>query len=247
MNRIDLHSLVDGELSTEESNALRRELEASPRLMAEYESLMAMKRCLATKVEPMTCEVTWAKCKLRFDELDKARRVEGIVGRYSWALCGVLFAVILLGGIAQRGAAGNRIQTEDIAQMASTLSPITKPNARDTASMNAYLDALLGQARAELAPDRLVIESGAVGEFYGRRIARLTLRDNDGPLSLMVISAETQFEGGPFLRSRNRDVYAVQVGGMNGVAWRVGGGTAFLIGERSYDGLGKIVDAVCIR
>lgn len=247
MERIDLHALADGELSAEQTSELRRELDDDVRGMAEFESIVALKQCLGARAIRHECRVEWNGCVSRIRELERSRRVERVVGRYSWALCGAFFLFILAGGIAHRGLSGNRVGSEDIVQAATSLMPTRMPPKQNSQAVNAYLDALLGKASQSLAPDRLDIRGGAIGEINGHPASRLTLRDADGDMALIVVSDQLDFDGMPTLVVRNMPIRYGTADGINLVAWQMKGVSAILIGERDHQELANLAQRISIR
>ncbi len=89
-----LHALADGEISMSEALRLTRDVEAEADVVAELRAIEFRKLLMKEKVEERS-DQAWRRC--RAADIDKARRVEGFVGRYAWALCSVFFLVIFTG------------------------------------------------------------------------------------------------------------------------------------------------------
>ncbi|HEY0868424.1 MAG TPA: hypothetical protein VGE01_13645, partial [Fimbriimonas sp.] len=243
----DLHALADGELSAEQTSELRRKLETDAEGKEEFERIVALKNCLSSRSLKEDCRAEWRGCVERLHEIDRSRRVERVVGRYAWAMCGVFFLFILAGGIAQRGIAGNRVASEDIVHAATNLIPTRTPPMRNTMARDAYLDAMLGEANMSLDPDRLDILGGAVGEINGRRATRLTLRDANGDMALMVVSGALDFDSMPTLVVRGMALRVGSAEGMNMVAWEFDHGSAILIGSREHRELAETAQRIALR
>lgn len=246
IDRIELHALADNEVSAERAAELRQLLRDNPEDLAVYESIVALKRCLSV-ITPVECSAEWRGAQSRIRELEKSRRVERVVGRYAWSLCGVFFLFILVGGIANRGIIGTRVRSEDIAQMATSLVPTRTPSTRDSEAMNSYLDALLGQARQSLAPDRLQVVAGAVGEVNGHHLARLTVRDAKGDLALIIVPGKLDFVGMPLANVGGYHAHVGSIDGINCIAWSGPSYSAILIGNRPYADLGQTASRVTIQ
>ena len=141
---LQLHALADNQLDPNEAAQVQAALQKDPELMAEYHAVLSIKDCLQSKVSSVTCDETWRTCVGRLNEIDRTRRVEGFVGRYAWALCGVFFLFIVYGGISNRGKVGTAsMETADLAHMMTNFGA-SAPTERS--QMDRSLDALLLRA-----------------------------------------------------------------------------------------------------
>ncbi|MBI3721272.1 MAG: hypothetical protein HY248_01860, partial [Fimbriimonas ginsengisoli] len=104
---LKIHALADAELSKEDAEALAHEIAKCRRSTLELETIQGLKLIVNKHCQPVACDDTWCKCRKRLDEIDRAQRVEGFVGRYAWGLCGTFLLAIVVGGLATRnGSAG---------------------------------------------------------------------------------------------------------------------------------------------
>ena len=71
IDREDLHSYLDGELSAAEEHAVKEILDKDPSSVAEFHSMQRVKDLLRTRTEPVEYEALWKSCQERLDEVDK--------------------------------------------------------------------------------------------------------------------------------------------------------------------------------
>jgi anti-sigma factor RsiW len=237
--------MADGELSAEKASELRQRLSEDAESQAAFEGIVALKQCLASRSLRHECRAEWQGCVQRIRELENSRKVEKAVGKYAWALCGLFFLVILGAGITQRGT--SRVGSEEVVQAATTLMPTRTPPTKDAQALDAYVDALLGEASRSLAPDRLQLLAGAVGEINGHRAARLTLRDGSGDMALIVIADDLSFDGMSTMAGSPMNIRYGNADGLSMVAWHVDDGSAILLGDRSHAELADLAQRISIR
>lgn len=238
---LDIHALADGHLDGEERKAAERKLAEDPRLQAEYEAVTVLKRTLAEKCPPVTCEETLRKAKLRLEELDRARKVNTFIGKYSWALCG-LFFVAILGAATLNRLSGSQFDPADVTRVSSSMSPIPLPGGQSVDARSKWVDELFGSP-APVRPNQMGIMSVAKGAFNGYQTLRFDLSDKSGPLALFVIAGQLNVGGSP----AQPGMYApVRVQTTNGIAWSERGYSFLLLGDQETESLAAAADAIRI-
>jgi len=244
---IELHALADGELGAAEKKRLERLVAESPIDAAEYEAILNLKAVLHTKVEPVgDCQLQWKACVGRLNEMDKTRRIERFVGRYAWGVCGAFALAIVGSGFLKRANPSTQVQSADLARVVATLNPSPEPPSPDQQARDRWLDALLGQARQSIDPNRLQIRSAATGELDGRPVTRLALRDPIGDMALLVIPDVLNFDG--MGEMTGKQGYRLgRIEGMNCVAWSDGRNSLVLIADRSHEDLATIASRMAVR
>lgn len=245
---IELHELADGELSKERAEAVRRLLAESPEANREYEAILAVKTVLRERVSSVECRQEWKACVGRLNELDRTRKVERLVsGRFAWGLCGVFFVAIIVAGFGHRGVPTSNEQSATLARMAASIGPSRNaPVSPDRQALDSSLDAMLKQARVWIDPNRMELKNWAFGNLDGRPVARVTLRDANGDLALMVVADVIEFDGlGALPQDHSFRLGHVQ--GMNCVAWTDGTNTLVLVGRRTYEDLASVASRLTLK
>ncbi len=235
-----LHALADGELDPKEAIALREALKAEPRATAEVDAILNLKDVLANQsVRHMDADV-WSGCVQRLNAIDKTRRVEGFVGRYAWAMCGVLFLFILSGRVAMRNVQGDTVRTADIIRFSGESG---SPDAQKMAKI--WADMLKG---ATTGLDRTKVEMhgmATAGLYNGMRAERVPLRDGDGDLVLLHVEGELNLpDTAPM--ATHPDLAATVADGANCVVWRTAGATWLLSGNRSFESLAEVATRIVL-
>ena len=232
---MNLHALADGELASNEAHALRDALKTDSRASAEYDAILNLKDVVAKNALRHTDDEAWKGCLTRLDAIDKSKRVEGFVGRYAWALCGVMFAFILSGRYAMRNVQGDTANAADITRALGGGRPVT---ALDQAKAREYESLLKGVAGGldRNAVDLLAVEAGAVRDMPAARFKMrdiggdFTLTRVDGPLNLQDTVPVSSAPG----------MSAGVADGQNCLVWRTPGHTWLLSGGRSLSQLGEL-------
>lgn len=231
----ELHAFADGELDSQRADQIRRLLATSEPHRREYDSIVAMKQAIRTQVVVIESRECWQSCRVRITELDRTRRTERFVGRYSWAICGVFFAVIVAGGLQTRNSNNDSVSVSDMSRIATTLAAPQAPPAQD-AARERWLDALLGAARQSVDPNRLSIDGYASGQLDMRPVSVFYLHDLEGRVTLMVMPGNLDLEGSRPVQTDGR-FKAGHLGGQNCVVWADGRNTWTLVADRGYEDL----------
>jgi anti-sigma factor RsiW len=231
-DRLDMHALADGELAGEALLAAQRKKDESRELRAEYESVIALKGALQ-KVEPQTSPQAWQKCRDRLGEFEKRSAVEGFVGRFSWALCTIFFALILGAGLFNRAFDAGGIRTGDAARMLSGLAPVSQPAESAPVEMSAWIRPPQGS--------EIRVTGYAVGRQNGHPVRLLHFEDARGRFSVLAIRGVNRVEGvEPMLE--HRAYSAGRLNGTNCITWSDEADALFLVGERPYEELARLAD-----
>ena len=231
-----LHAFADGELTPTEANALRESLKTDPASAAEVDAVLNLKDFLAKNGARHTNDESWRACVRRLDEIDKARRVEGFVGRYAWALCAALFLFILSGRAAMRNVQGDSARTADFARIfGGSVAPVTEQNRAQAK----FYGEILGQVGRNLDPNAIQIGIPLRGMVHDMPAARVPMRDRKGDLVLLRIGGLLNIQDTVPAPSAPNLTSGV-VDGENCVVWHVNGETWLLSGPRSVDGLGEV-------
>lgn len=243
MNPLDLHAYADNQLTAEERNRVKSEIEANPAAKAELAAIVSLKGMVAERCEVQTCEVTWKRCVGRLDEIDKARKVESFVGRYSWALCGLVALAIVGGGVFNRGSSA--VASGDVARYASLLQSSPASTSGLSPQTQAFREAIEAGLTRQQSEDRPTILSATEVVRDGRTMMMLRLADPQGSLTLMSLPGAKLGEGmEPIPGTR---FHAGMMGAVNCVAWETSGSLRVVAGNRPYAELVKVADKYCCQ
>jgi len=230
-----LHALADEELNPLEANALRSQLKSDPQATAEVDAILNLKDILRSNSLRHNDEEAWKGCLRRLDAIDKSRRVEGFVGRYAWALCGIMFVFIVSGRYAMRNVQGDNARTADLARIFGGSSRASTPETRAESKM--YSD-LLNAVKQSLDSTEIEVNRPTFGQVRDMPAARYLMRDRKGDLSLVQVDGVlTVQDTAPM--SNAPDLESGTVNGANCVVWHKAGQTFLLSGDRSVNDLAE--------
>lgn len=231
-----LHAFADGEMTPIEANALRESIKSDPTASAEVDAVLNLKDFLAKNSARHTNDEAWKGCVRRLDEMDKARRVEGFVGRYAWVLCAALFLFILSGRAAMRNVQGDSARTADFARIfGGSVAPVTEQNRAQAR----FYEQILGQVGRNLNPDAIEIGKPMPGMVHDLQAACIPMRDRKGDLVLLRIGGLLNIQD-TVPSSATPGLNVGVVDGENCVVWQMNGETWVLSGPRSVDALGEV-------
>jgi hypothetical protein len=111
------------------------------------------------------------------------------------------------------------------------LTTLGGPNGTDRAAQNAWVNEVLGQARDVVKANNIRVLSVETGNLEGVPTRKFELRDNSGPLCLLVTDSDIAVEGMEAVEGR-ADYLHTKFGNETCVRWRMSGKTFFLIGNR---------------
>ena len=183
---IDVHALVDDELAPDERAKVQEYIKKTPQAELEWYAVREVKAVLITKCVQPECEDTWKLCTKRLQEIDRTKRVEVFVGRYSWAICGIFVCVI--GGAAFfNRMSGGSLNAPNGCGLCKFGSHFRAPRSQTPDDVRKWLQDNLSKTM-QVQPGRVSVVGGAQGQLKdGRRIAEAALQDSDGELKLFVI------------------------------------------------------------
>ena len=241
IEKSELHALADNELSEQEAANLKERLDGNSRAQAEYLEIIAMKSALRATAHIPECESLWKACQGRLDEIDKTRRVEAFVGRYSWGICGVFFLAIAVGGILNRSMM-RPVQPNEVAAYMAGLSPMSVP--RNQAELNPALKQIMGETFAN-RPATMTVTALGSNRQMGRRTEFVQLSDAFGSVAVVAL-LDVKEVGGLWDYEQDRNFKCARIDGANAMCWsRDDGVICMLIGQRSYSELHAIIQAMC--
>ncbi|MBI1757600.1 MAG: hypothetical protein HYR64_10905 [Fimbriimonas ginsengisoli] len=242
---LKIHALADAELSKEDAEALAHEIAKCRRSTLELETIQGLKLIVNKHCQPVACDDTWCKCRKRLDEIDRAQRVEGFVGRYAWGLCGTFLLAIVVGGLATRNGSAGMVRSGEVPRMVSGLAPLAliRPHTIDEARK--FVAEKLGRSPVSLPDQRISILEGAYGSSDGRRLVRLHLRDSGGDALLVVVPGAVGVEGTQPLGSG--EYCCGRINGTNCLVWNSNGCMLMLLGDRSTEDLHTLAGEVAFR
>jgi anti-sigma factor RsiW len=227
IERLDIHAYADKELEPIEMARVADEIKASPEAQRELQAIQGLKSCLATKLEQPECSAAWKECVGRFGELDKVKTTENFVGKYAWALCLLLFAVIVGGGLLNRYRGGS-VGLGQVASITSNLVPMgSTSQIRQPEQLRNWISDQTGyRPGVDLAPTR--VEMVAYADQPNGRSVMVRLRDAKGAIDVLFLPNVQISDGAPI----GSGMYAGQVNGLNCVTWHDGGCQMLVIGDR---------------
>lgn len=240
-----LHAYVDGELSSDERQFVESHLSNDAVAQAEVVRLRSLKSAVSRMAvaEPATPE--WSRCVARLDEIDKARRVEGFVGKYAWGLCVLFFCAILAGGALKRGVS-SKVHSGEVAAAAagigsgSWLRPPSKPDEKRD-----WVNESLGAATYAVQPDALQVLAVAKQWRDGHDLTFFRLADDRGELQLVVVSDAGDIDG---FERMGSELEAGVINEMNCVSWAAGGYSMLLMAPgRSAAELAQIAATIRVQ
>lgn len=240
---LKIHALADGEVATDELHDLRDQIAACEKSAAELQAIKTLKD-LMLRAAPVECEETWKQCVKRLDQIDKTRRIESAVGRYAWGFCGVLFVAIMLGGLRARNDSAGVVRSGDVPQMVSGMVPFSSFKSDSPTTAQRWLQDNAPTAPMEMGDNRLQLVGGIAGVANGHRVVRLTLRDQEGDLALIMIHGTDELDG---FQSGDGQYQQGKIDDINCVAWRNGNCAVLLVGDRDANELQTIASHIKIH
>lgn len=232
-----IHGLVDGNLSDEDRAEAQARLFSDPNFKAHFEFAAASKKAVREQCTGVDCEETWAKCRDRLNQIDRARKVEHNVSKYAWAMVAGLTLLIGGVGIINRSDRGGRMHTSDLPSLNASLVP----QAGIPSNMGRWLN---GQG-IQVQPDRVRVTGFAHGYNEGREAFRINLRDRVGDMALMIVQ-DSEGVDGTWSQEGSEFKYG-QIESLHFVTWNHDGRAMMLVGDRSLEELQSIAEAISQR
>lgn len=241
---LDIHALADGELTGAEKAAAEERLRTDPACAAEYQAVSQLKASLQERCNTVSCEKTWSACQGRLNELDKKKQAESFVGKYAWAMCLAIFAIIISAGFYNRQLGQSRVGASEVAKLMSGLGPLSKP-ASQSQDMRSWIQSV--SAGAPVNTERIRVLQYAQGhDELGRSATAFQLADLRGPFTLVVVKGVSEVAGGEPMNTRGA-YFAGQIDNMNCLMWTDNGFALTLVGNRTHTELSEIADAIRLR
>ena len=220
-----IHGLVDGELEAKELAEARGRLESDADFRAHYDAAREQKAGLKSKVTMVGCPETWAKCRGRLDEIDRAGKAEFIISKYAWQMAACLMLFLVGVGAYNRSTGGQAIHAGSVTTAAAGLSSSVISPSR----IESWLTNKLG-IKANTPSQKIIFQSVSEGVVEGRSMWKVDLTDSGVPLSLVVIANAPNIMG--LTDDDSENMKTGQINGLNCVAWKVREYTCVLMGDR---------------
>lgn len=242
IDRMELHALADNELSADRCQELAALVDQDPQIKRELEAIRATKRCLKSTASDVEPGELWSRCQSRLDELDKARRIEGFVGKYAWGICGVFFVAIAMGGFFNRFQMKS-VNSNQVAGYVATMSPIPVSESEKPSQFGEMFRRVLGGAPAE-RPARVVVTGIGGCDIPGKRSNYVRLDDGYGPVMVVALH-DVQHVSGLYEFEQDARFKYGDIDGTSALFWnRPDGVICMAVGKRSYDEIHRIVTTV---
>ncbi len=232
IDRLDIHAYADRELSPEEIAKLGDQISGSPEASRELQAIQALKYCLQTKLSTEECNAMWKQCQGRLDELDRAKKAEFYVSKYAWAICSILFLVIVGGGLFNRYRGG--IGLSQVASLNSEFLPMATPRVSNPEHLRDWLGDQTGQRTRLFIDPSTVVWAAYSDQPEMGRIVRFRLRDGDGLVDLTIVPNVERVSGAQPI---GNGMMAGQINGRNCVVQFGPGVAVFWTGDRDFQQL----------
>lgn len=228
----ELNALADGELSPERRQELEALIGGSDEARKQFESIVAIKRCLHATASNEACDALWKRCQTRLDEIDRTKRIEGFVGRYAWGICGVFFAAIAIGGFFNRSTE-RTVASHQVAGYLADVSPIPFPASRNQKDLDPFVRAVMGDAYHS-RPAEVRITAAGRDDTPGNRVTFVRLEDGFGPIAVLALHDVRHVSGLYPFDQDSRYKYG-RINGASALFWnRADGVICMAVGNRSY-------------
>ncbi len=182
--------LADNELTTEEKAEVVALLKQDSSAHAEYEWAVVLKDQLRSKCVQPKSEDCWSRVTAQLDAIDRTKKAERFVGRYSWGLAGLFVIAVASAAVVNRVNGGEEVSTRTIAGLVNGMAPITRPASAPEAQQE--LQNRMGAVPVDV--DRLEVVGYNYGKMLGRDAATFAFVDRTGSLELMMIDGKITIE-----------------------------------------------------
>lgn len=177
----DIHQLADNELCAEGRRTVLEQMEQSPALKAEYQAVLQLRETLQKNCGGVHCPDTWRAAVGRLDGIDRAKRAESFVGKWQYAMCGVLLTAIVGFGLVTRQAnAGRTVNVAEVPAMVSSLSPLAGSGVSRAATEKPQIGPIT------IPLDEMQVLGLSDGTANGKPFSRADLRDRLGGFTLLA-------------------------------------------------------------
>jgi hypothetical protein len=231
-----LHAYVDGELEGQEKAQVESLIVSDPAAAREVQSLTSLKRALSAQAKPVEDEAAWKACVGRLNEIDRAKGAERFMARYAYALCSVLFLVIVSAGLFNRAGFGPKFNANDVTRMTGNFPLIGVPS-----NTGDWLSQEIGSPPTTIPLQVLKVGTGT---HQGYRYAKLVIQDHGGPMELVIVPGLDALEGTTPLDEKYSQV---TVQDTQAVVWREYGQLMILVGPRDTKELRSVAEKIEIK
>src|SRR5579862_5015513 len=203
---LEVHALLDDELSAEERARVQERVKTCKKSEAEWRAVRELKQIVSEKcAQPADCDEVWLACTKRIRQIENTKSVVSFVGKHAWAFCGSFCLVILFAAGYSRMNGGN-LRPSDLQSVDAGLVAIPSPRSQTPNDLRQWLEENLSQTMHP-AQDKVGVLRGAFGHLPdGRRVTEATLEDSLGQLTLFVVEqankvddvehVDTRYSGG---------------------------------------------------
>lgn len=237
-----IHALADGQIEGDEKRLAEEQLQCCAKSRAEYESVRALKQTLRNRLPVHTCSKTWSKCRERLAELDRTKRVESLVGRYSWGLCSLFVVLIFSAAILNRTLGPRDLRTGDVAKIIGGFGQLSSPSSAPVEDMRKWIDS----AAVTIDTGTLRVVSFKEGTHEGRNWAQVRLYDGTGVVELVIVRGAESVEGALPIRGKEGYRYC-ELNGMSCITWSDQGYSLFLAGPRAAEAVLSLAESIRLR
>ena len=237
-----VHAYADGELDPAEKAEVERLIQDDPRARAEHAWAVQIRQTLRTKTATYDSSEAWKASVARLDEIDAVtgdKRVESIVGRFSWGIAAILLGVIVVAGVLNRGKAGT-LSNQELAGLVSDTPFSQQQDIDSSKKIDEIARERLGADMPDIQP-LLAVTHVSVGKIENRPVMKVDLADITGPMSLYIVKGVDNFEN--FQRiPGSRDFFGGTLNGLSCVSWTDSQFGYMVIADRSLDETLSIAD-----
>lgn len=242
---LKLHAYADGQADRDEIAEIEARLETCAASQAELAAIRSFKECVAKHPFETDHKDCWKACVGRLNEIDRAGRTERFVSRYAWALAAGIVGLVVLTGVANRGARQTSVGTADLAQIMSQVGTRGRSvNPQDQAIAELQLRkvrlAIENEGRQTNRTLRVVAVSNI--SVDGMMVQRMTLRDSFGQMALLALPSEARFEG--LEPVSGTTMQAGRIDDLNCIVWSLGDRTLVLVGDREPAILARVAETI---
>lgn len=237
---IKLHAYADGQATPDEIAEIESRLKDCSASRAELEAIRSFKECVSRHPHSSDHSECWKACRGRLDEIDRSRKTEKFVSKYAWAFASGIVALVVLTGVARRGATTPSMGSADLAQIMSQLGTGSRKqvNPRE----EAVATEMLRRSRLVLQDDRLRAVGVSEAVCDGMLVRRVTLQDGTGRMALLDLPSEARMDGLEPISGST--MLSGQLDELNCVVWPMGARTLVLVGDREISDLAQIATQI---
>jgi anti-sigma factor RsiW len=237
---LEIHALVDGEISDEKRSEVQERISSDPQAAAQYEWISCLKKTLQSKCTKLTDDECWQRAMKQIQAINRTNSTERFVRRYAWSFCALFLIAIVSASFIQQTGSGPQLSTSSMAGIFTGLEPVSSSAAPD--SIPELLRSGVGSAPSGISDSMDEVEEIAVGEIDGRRAARVSFKDGSGTLHLIVVEDASSVEG---VEDKSANgYYAGSINGVRCVSWKEGRYMVILGGDRPWRDLATAANHV---